>query len=217
MKKEPHSFGEIVETHPYSDEDKPDRGLERLIFFSDGIFAVAITLLILGIHLPEDVGSFNNAQLASSLLGLWQQYLAYVISFLVVGLIWLSHHRKFGFIKHYDRTLLILDLLLMMVVAFIPFPSSILSVNSNSVATIFYASTMIIAALANVLIWWYASRKANLIDKSVSEKQIRKEFAIPLSTAAIFLVSIGASFLNPDISKLIWILIWPVAAYIQRR
>jgi uncharacterized membrane protein len=117
-------------------------GLERLIFFSDAVFAIAITLLALEIRLPAGGESLNDTQLFAQLIGMWHRYLAFFISFSVIGVFWISHHRKFRFIERYDRSLLMLNLLLLMMIAFIPFPSSIISENPNRTATIFYAVTM---------------------------------------------------------------------------
>ena len=91
-------------------------GLERLIFFSDAVFAIAITLLVIDIRLPDTDNILDNAQLTAQLLGMWQQYLGYIISFLVIGTFWTAHHRKFRYIKRYDYRLLFLNLLMLMVI-----------------------------------------------------------------------------------------------------
>jgi uncharacterized membrane protein len=131
-------------------------GLERMIFFSDAVFAIAITLLVLEVRLPAGEETGNNAQILASLLGIWHKYIAYVISFLVIGSFWSSHHRKFQLIRRCDRRLVALNLLLLMVVAFIPFPSSVLSQSGTRTATIFYALTISLGGLVFMLLWWYA-------------------------------------------------------------
>jgi uncharacterized membrane protein len=196
---------------------EPDRlGLERLIFFSDAVFAIAITLLALEIRLPtaEDL---NDAQLAAALFRMWPQYLAYVLSFLVIGSFWGAHHRKFQLIARYDRLLLTLNLLLLMVVAFIPFPSSVMSESGTRTATIFYALTIIVGGLLFTILWWHASRHDRLIDSHLTPQQRRREFVAPLSTVAIFLLSIGISFFNINLARLVWILILPASFYLNKR
>ena len=113
-------------------------GLERLIFFSDAVFAIAITLLALEIQLPVDATSLTNQQLFVSLMSIWPKYLSFFISFMVIGNFWIAHHRRYRFITRYDTRLLLLNLLVLMSIAFIPFPTAVLSENSNRTATIFY-------------------------------------------------------------------------------
>jgi len=77
------------------EQEHPDLGLERLVFFSNAVFAIAITLLALDIRLPAGSEMFSDAQLLAALLGIWHKYLAYGISFFVIGTLWIGHHRKF--------------------------------------------------------------------------------------------------------------------------
>lgn len=202
--------------------EKPDAfdpdhlGLERLIFFSDAVFAIAITLLALDIRLPAGEKLFSDAELRAGLLGIWHKYLAFGISFFVIGTLWIGHHRKFRFIKRYDSRLLMLNLLMLMVIAFVPFPSSILSEYSNRTATVFYALTMALAALFGTTIWWYAARHNRLIDPQLDVRVRRRLFISPLATAAAFLLSIGIAFLNADAAKLSWALIAFVSLYLIR-
>ena len=197
----------------YGDTDQ--LGMERLIFFSDAVFAIAITLLSLEIRLPDGIEAFSNAALLSQLTGIWHKYLAFMISFMVIGTLWIGHHRKFRFIKRYDSPLLMLNLVLLMVIAFIPFPSAVLSSYSNRIATSFYALVMVLASLLGSAIWWYASRHG-LVDSPIDIKKHRRLLITPLVTALIFLASIGIAYLDPDISKFIWMLIIPVSIYMNR-
>ena len=129
-------------------------GFERLVFFSDAVFAIAITILVLDIRLPAGEEALTDAELLAQLLGIWHKYLAYIISFLVIGSFWISHHRKFRYNRHYDSNLRFLNLLLLMAIAFIPFPSSVISEHGYRTATIFYALTIIVAGSMSVALWW---------------------------------------------------------------
>jgi uncharacterized membrane protein len=191
-------------------------GLERVIFFSDAVFAIAITLLVLEIRLPTPTESVKDAELLSKLLGLWQSYMAYVLSFLVIGTFWIGHHRKFHFIRRTDPMLLRLNLLFLMVVAFVPFPSAIISEYSGRTATIFYAIIMMLASLCMAAIWWHASRDNHLVDHSLSKGERRRQMAAPLITAGIFLASIGIAYVNPNISKIVWLLSLVASLYAGR-
>ena len=191
-------------------------GLERLIFFSDAVFAISITLLVLEIHLPAVETLYSDAELFKHLTGMWQSYLAYILSFLVIGTFWIAHHRKFRYIKQYDGGLIFLNLLFLMIVAFIPFPTAVLSEYSGLTATIFYALIMLLASLLMAAIWWYAARHERLIDPKMDAKQRRRQFLAPLITAGIFLISIGFAFLNQNLARLSWLLILVASLIVGR-
>jgi uncharacterized membrane protein len=191
-------------------------GLERLIFFSDAVFAISITLLVLEIHLPAGETLYTDAELFRQLSGMWQSYLAYILSFLVIGTFWIAHHRKFRYIKQYNGGLIMLNLIFLMIVAFIPFPTSVLSSYSGLTATVFYALVMLLASLLMTAIWWYASWQARLIDPKMDAKQRRRQFIAPLITAGIFLISIGLAYLNQNLARLSWLLILVASLIVGR-
>ncbi len=199
-----------------SSDHQNQLGLERLVFFSDAVFAIAITLLVLEIRLPSTDGTITNSQMSPILAGMWHKFLGYVISFLVIGAFWIGHHRKFRYILRYDSTLLFLNLLMLMGIAFLPFPSSIISEYPYRNVTIFYAFTLMLTSLCSVAIWWYASRNNRLIDPDLDQKERRRQFINPIVTSIIFLLSIGVAFLDTNLAKLFWLLIFPVTFYINR-
>lgn len=190
-------------------------GLERLIFFSDAVFAIAITLLALDIRLPAPAAALTDDQLAAELLGLGSKYLAYVISFLVIGTFWFGHHRRFRYIRRYDRRLVWLNLLLLMCIAFIPFPTGVLSEYGNRTATIFYAVTIAVTGLLSGALWWYAAWHDRLIDPALHPRHRRYEQLAPLIIPVIFLGSIGLAFINAQLAMYSWCLTL-VAAWLIR-
>jgi uncharacterized membrane protein len=190
--------------------------LERLVFFSDAVFAIAITLLALEIRLPAEALKVDDAQLFAELLANWHAYLAFIISFLVIGSFWISHHRKFRYILRYDNNLLAINLLLLMTIAFMPFPSSVISENGNRTATIFYALSMIAAGLLSVAIWIYASHHNRLIDPHLDQATRRRELYLPLLSTGVFALSIGLAFFNPGLARLSWLLLLVVSFYTRR-
>ncbi len=183
------------------------KGLERLIFFSDAVFAIAITLLTLDIRLPNAATQLTNGELLQNILSLGSKYFAFVISFLVIGLIWIGHHRKFRLIQRYDNNLMIINLLLLMIVAFIPYPTSLVSAYGNQTSTIFYASVMIVACLLSEALWRYASYASRLINPLLGHSQRRRETFGPLITGGVFLLSIGLAFIDVNLARISWILI----------
>lgn len=182
-------------------------GLDRFIFFSDALFAFAITLLVLNIQLPDG----PKADLAKQLLALWPEYIAYLIGFLSIGTFWISHHRKFRYIVGYDKNLIWLNLLLLMVIAFMPFPTSLISELGDSTATIFYASIMAVASLCSFFVWLYAQSKPGILDPNISKHTIRVELYRPLAFAGIFVISIGIAFFNATAAMLFWLTMLPVS------
>ena len=176
------------------------------MFFSDAVFAIAITLLSIEIRLPDTDASLTNAELWQAILSIWPKYLAYVISFLVIGGFWISHHRRFRLIKRYDRRLILLNLLLLMAIAFVPFPTSLISDYGNRTATIFYAIVMILINAISVTIWWYASHNNRLIDPQLSRKERRNQMLVPLLIGGVFALSIGLAFIDDDLAKYSWVL-----------
>jgi uncharacterized membrane protein len=192
----------------------PDQlGLERLIFFSDAVFAIAITLLALDLRLPSGGESPSNAQLLAQLLGLWPKYLAYVVSFMAIGTFWVGHHRRFRLIRRCDRGLLAFNLLFLMVIAFVPFPTSVISESGNRTATIFYALTMTLGGLMLAALWWYASWHNRLTDPRLDARQARHQFVPMLLTVALFVLSIGLAFLDENLARFSWLLVVPISRF----
>lgn len=129
----------------------------RMEAFSDGVFAIAITLLVLEISVPE--GSEDD--MLRAVLDQWPSYLAYIVSFATVGAIWLAHTVITEYLDHADRWLLRLNLLLLLVVSFVPFPTGLLAqalgdTDASKVATTVYGVTLLLAAVVTSALWRYA-------------------------------------------------------------
>ncbi len=107
--------------------EKAERETGRVEAFSDAVFAIAITLLMLDLRLPSGSENASNQELFDELIRLWPQYLAFVTSFAFIGVIWINHHRVFTLIRRIDAPLLLLNLLLLFGVTVLPFPTSVLA------------------------------------------------------------------------------------------
>jgi uncharacterized membrane protein len=147
-------------------------GTGRLEAFSDGVFAIAATLLVLAFSATVD----NT--LGSQLLHLWPAYLAYATSFLTIGIIWMNHHFCVETMARADRTLMFLNLLLLMTVAFLPFPTrlvaeSIQKHQGERPAVLAYAATFVLMAVVYNAWWRYASRGRRLIREDVPDSTVR--------------------------------------------
>ncbi|MAT40896.1 MAG: DUF1211 domain-containing membrane protein [Anaerolineaceae bacterium] len=206
---------DFFKTNSKNEQFDDKAGLERLVFFSDAVFAIAITLLALDIRLPVDANNLTDQQLYQSLTEIWPKYLSFIISFLVIGNFWIAHHRRYRMISRYDMRLLLLNILVLMSIAFIPFPTSILSENGNRTATIFYSLSIALTGLLSALLWWYASWKNRLLksdfDPEISYHNLLSILTIPV----VFLLSIGLAFINPDLAKFSWILTAPAALIVK--
>jgi uncharacterized membrane protein len=148
----------------------------RLEAFSDGVFAIAITLLILEIRLPADAGQFDDAALRRALLALWPSYLSYLISFLLIGMIWMNHHRMLHHITRVDGTLLGLNTLLLMNIAFLPFPTRVLAEtvgtgHGEHTAAVFYGLVLVIGGVLYNAVWWYASAGHRLLGEHITPRE----------------------------------------------
>jgi uncharacterized membrane protein len=131
---------------------RPEQSTARIEAFSDGVFAVAATLLVLGLHVPAAPG-----RLAHGLLDEWPHYATYVVSFLTIGIIWMNHHAQFERIVRTDRTLMLLNLVLLMFVTLIPFPTGLLASHFHSSADQRVAATAYAAALLAMGIAFFAT------------------------------------------------------------
>ena len=188
-------------------------GPERMLAFSDGVIAVAMTLLVLDIRLPPMSGSVGDSQLADALVEILPKLGMYALSFVVVGSIWLAHHQKFSYIERVDRRLMQLNLLFLMSVGLVPFVTSLVSEYSNKVATMAYAASMMTTLLLLAATGWYAARHADLIAKTAPRDIGRELILVPLLSAAVFAASIGVAAVDSTAGRLMWVLTFPVTLF----
>ena len=186
---------------------------DRMEFFSDAVFAIAMTLLALDIRLPESSG----ADLGSALADLAPEYFAYVLSFVLIAVNWTSHHRKFRVIIGYNARLMQLNLVLLLFIAFLPFPTSVLSEHApEAPAVVLYAASVGAIGMVQYLLWAYA-RRAGLLDPSLDRGVYRLISRTVLGAPAVFFVSIViAAVGQPLLAMWSWLLIAPASALIGR-
>jgi uncharacterized membrane protein len=147
----------------------------RLETFADGVFAIAATLLILSVD--ARVGSPRGAALRDELLTAWPSYVAYLVSFLTIGIIWANHHTVMNQIGRADRTFLILTVGFLLVVAFIPLPTRLVAEfigkDGARAATVTYGITLTLTATMFNAIWFYAARGGRLLRADADERAVR--------------------------------------------
>src|SRR5258705_3499521 len=180
-----------------SDQDNPS--FERVVFFSDAVFAIAITLLALEIRLPE----VELDALPQAILALLPEIAVYTLSFLIVGLYWVGHHRMLQYIARYDYPLIWLNLLFLLCIAFLPVASSILGHYQHPFAVLLYCSVVCLTSLMSVLLWWYASSHHRLIEADVEPHVIRYVFYRSVPTIVVALLAAGTAFVKPTFALVI--------------
>ena len=151
----------------------------RVEAFSDGVFAIAITLLILEIKVPHDV---RPGGLGHALLQEWPSFLAFLASFFTIGVMWMNHHRLFTLIGAADDVLIGINLLLLLGITWVPFPTAVLAEHlttpNNHVAGIVYGATFFVMSLVFQLLWQYATRRPGIIrpEKSEEARAITRQY-----------------------------------------
>lgn len=181
---------------------------DRTEAFSDGVFAIAATLLILNVHLP----SFDQGDVGRQLLNSWPAYLTYAISFLQIGIVWVNHHHLLELIGRVDRGLMFLNLLLLVFIGFVPFPTGLVALafqagRYESLACIAYGVLMAAMGAAFLMIWAYLARHGDLLKRAFSEGQIRQFMLRTIAGSAAYGISAAISIVSPAASLAGFVLI----------
>lgn len=134
------------------------KGAERVAYFSDAVYAIALTLLVLDLRVPEGA---TNALEALQLE--WSAYVGFALSFVIIGYSWMGHHRRFRFVTGHDSGLLVVNLVLLFFVVSLPFPTSLLSTFApETAAVVAYAAAVALLQLAQLAEWIYLGRRGLL-------------------------------------------------------
>ena len=180
--------------------------LARIGTFSDGVFAIGITLLVLAIRIPHPTDADADRGLLSLLTEQWRSYLAFVLSFMVVGINWANHRVMFKTFASADNTLVWLNLVYLMVaVVFIPVPTAVLGAwlgdsRNEVVAAVFYGAAGTAGALLFVLVWWYGAYVAKLTSPELTAQQ-RRALTITWAPAPLVVAILTAvAFVSPPVA-----------------
>jgi uncharacterized membrane protein len=186
---------------------------DRVLFFSDAVFAIAITLLVVDLRVPDVVLNASHQLHADK-----YRILGFAISLLVIGLFWMGHHRLFRYITALDRPIIFLNILFLGTIAFLPYPTALLFASSTKqvAATVFYAACVAGAGLVELAIWLYALRADGLVPASVSPALRRYVTAQILPTPVVFGLSIPVAFVAPGVAPFTWILLVPIGRVLPR-
>ncbi len=197
--------------------EPPSLGLERVVFFSDAVFAIAITLLVLDLKVPALPDDASAEAIRDALLANGPSFYAFALSFAVIGLYWMAHWRKFQLIARANQRLLVLNLALLGSVVFIPFPTSLIATFGESLTTAIYAISLAITGLLGSATLWYAWR-AGLVHQDVSAATVRNYTVRGLVVPAVFLASLVVlALFGARAGQLSWLAIPFAQAAVSRR
>ena len=186
---------------------------ERVVFFSDAVFAIVITLLVLEIKPPHLV-ELSNTSLNRALFHLLPKIVGFVVSFAIVGMMWIEHHRIFRYINDYDAGLLWRNLLMLLCVSFVPFPTALFSEYYwSQTAFVLYTASFGLVGISKLWIWAYATGKKDLvgpdIDRILVKRISRRSLAVPLACG----LAIALSFISIRVAPFGFALI-PLIAFL---
>jgi len=183
--------------------------------FSDGVIAIAITLLVLQINVPTS----KAGRLFDDLVDNWPSYVAYVLSFVVIGIMWVSHHSMFERIKQVDRPLLFLNLGLLLGIAYLPFPTALLAQyvreggTNAGVAAAIYSAVMALIGVGFTLMWHRLYRHPELLVDGITEDMVRRSIRKSFLGPVVYGASIGLAFISAEACFVVYGL---VALYFAR-
>jgi len=176
----------------------------RIEAFSDGVFAIAITLLVLGINVPKTRELGAAGSLGATLIKQWPHYLAFVTSFITIFTQWVNHHRLFSFIKGTDHAFLYWNGLLLLFITFLPFPTALLAEYllhpEARVAGAVFAGTYLAIAFAFKGLWHHASKNGRLLAQNVDDREIQQITRQYRYAPLLYLAAFALSFVSVVLS-----------------
>jgi len=201
-----------------TEDEHHTKGLERLIGLTDDVFAFAITVLVLDLVAPSILGPQTDSSLAQGLQNESPLFLNYFVSFWVIGILWLGHHRIFRYIRSSDSGLLFLNLSFLFFVVLVPFSTRILDAYTHvPLSSILFALILTGASLMTALTWRYASgRRRHLLSEGVSPLLTRWLWVHSLVAPAIFCLSMALALVSSYAPIVSWLAIFPALFVVDR-
>ncbi|MBS1620012.1 MAG: DUF1211 domain-containing protein [Bacteroidetes bacterium] len=178
--------------------------LDRIIFFSDAVFAIAITLLIIDIKIPEILREqVTDGLLLNKLAELIPKFIGFIISFLLIGQYWRVHHRLFGFLVDFNDRLIWLNILFLMTIVLMPFSTSFFSEYSGiTVVTpiIFYTTNIAASGLLNFILWKYCSNAKHNLTQNLSPQLARYSSLRSITVPVLFIICCFVYLISPTVA-----------------
>ena len=189
---------------------------DRLLALSDGVIAIAITLLVLDISVPQVSPGSTVTVLQTLVTTQWPEFFAYLLSFLVVGFYWVLHRRVFIHIDRHNRGVLWLNLLFLLFVGFVPYATNMFTTYPDRFGVTFYAGTLALTGFSLTLLWGYASRE-ELIEEGLTSATVGIQAARFLASPIVFVLSMLLAMVDPTIAILSWLLLLPINSVLESR
>ncbi len=184
-------------------------GVERISAITDGVIAIAITLLVLNLDVPQVTGANRAEELADHLIAMLPEFEIYLSSFAVIGFYWYSHHQMFKYVRGHDAALVWLNLAFLLTITVLPFLSELVGDYGDlELPLVMYFSVMALTALIQTAMWRYASRNHRLIDTRISREMIRHQTLKTALPAVAFIVGIIVSYFELGLARRAYLLVF---------
>ena len=191
-----------------------ERDTSRVEAFSDGVFAIAITLLILELHVPRMNAGASNGNLSAALMGMWPSFVAFLMSFFVILMMWISHHGLLRLVQSFDYSFFFANGFLLLMVTFVPFPTAVLAEHlgssASNAAAAFYCGTFCVVSIAFNLLFRTVARNRRLVHDHVTDQvlaRIHKAYRLGLP---VYAVSVAVSLWNAPLGLAVCCSLWAV-------
>ena len=179
--------------------------LNRVEALTDGVFAIVMTILVLELSSPLISGGTATSELSKHLLELWPKFLSYIVTFLMLGLMWSTHLYQFSFIRRTDSVLVWINIVFLMLMSLLPFSTNILGEYfQEQIAVLIVGFHMSACMLVRIILWAYATGKYRLIDKDINQHAIRDPQIMLLVGISVFIIGMAFSFIGSLISVFIF-------------
>ena len=192
-----------MSAQPIEDRDEKETG--RIEAFSDGVFAIAATLLVLEIRVPTEVDGHpieTPQQLIIALVELWPSYFGYLLGFATIVIMWINHHGLFSFVRRSTHGLLLLNSLLLLMIAVVPFPTALVAhyiaedEETARVAAVVYSAMSLALAFCFNFLWWYMSKNNRLIEPRANPEDVRSITRSYYFGPTVYGIALILSFFN---------------------
>lgn len=189
---------------------------DRLLALSDGVIAIAITLLVLEITVPEIPPGSQISVLPNLIFERWHEFFGFVLSFLVIASYWVNHRRIFVHIERHDKGIVWLNHLFLLMVVLVPFASSVFATYPDQFGVMFLSGTLALTGFSLALLWSYASWK-QLVEDGFRSQTVEIQAARFLASPLVFVLSVVAASFDVGLGILTWLLLIPLNAALQSR
>lgn len=186
-------------------ERRMGKDVERIAFFSDAVFAIAITLISVRIAVPP-----GETHLGRALAANWREYLSFALSFYVVGTYWISHHAMFRLVHRYDGVLLRVNLLFLATIAFLPFPTEIIGRYAGQTPAVVLYASCVAACSWTISLVWHTAHRRGLLDPDLPPAVAAFHGRYGVVASLPFLVSIPVAFIAPIVAMFVWVSLVPL-------